>query len=203
MHLDVVNLSPFCPVYAVGAERFANGPGEVDEWLEVSAVDGESVIFDEEKPVAAPRNVADDAAVYGHVYNYAGGQAIAGDVLDGDLPVVMQSGSHYADGGFYAVPSRLYFAQPGEGNDKADGAVAAHPQAAAVVKKNDPGGTILVNGVAQQSTHYRFGSARLSDHRPAEGCVVLLQARTLLLQGAHTQIRSSGDDATGGFSASV
>ena len=68
-------------------------PGVVGEALKVCEVQRQAMLFDEEKPVAAPRHVAAHRPEAGHGDPHAPGAAVAGDVVHRDPAVRVQLGA--------------------------------------------------------------------------------------------------------------
>jgi hypothetical protein len=61
-----------------------------------------------------------------------------------------------------------------EGDEKADGAMAAHPKAIDVVEEDDSGGVFRINGFAEESPDDNVASSRfVDDCRPEEVVISL------------------------------
>src|SRR6185437_16644603 len=94
------------------------------------------VIGDEEEPVAAPGNVADDPAVTRHVEWHALAISVAWHVPDRRAAIRMQGRRHNSHRRFDAVFAGRDAAQMSQGDGEADGAVAAHAEHADVVEED-------------------------------------------------------------------
>src|SRR6201999_2351468 len=75
--LDVVDLGALCASDAGGGECLPNLPGEMDKLVKVGAFDGEGMISDQKKPVAAPGNVTDHCTESGDFDVDGSGPAVA------------------------------------------------------------------------------------------------------------------------------
>src|SRR5437868_14962773 len=91
------------------------------------------VLLDEEKAIAAPGDVAGDAAEARHFDGDILLLAPARDVGDGYLPVGGERGTHHADRRIDAMLARLDAAEVRERDHQADRAVAAHADGADAV----------------------------------------------------------------------
>src|SRR5271156_6105720 len=113
MEFDVVDLCALRTANAGGVECLANLPGEMDELVKVRFCNRVGMMFDQEKPVAAPGNVAGHRAEPGYFDIDVRGQAIAGYVFKGYGAILVQRDSHNAYGRFHAVRTGLDSAQIG------------------------------------------------------------------------------------------
>ena len=122
----------------------------------------ETVIGDEEKPVAAVGDVSGDVADWDCF-----GFAIGGDVADADAMIGMEGGGDDADGGLDAMGADGDASEVMQGGDEADHAVAAHAEQADVVEKGDTGGAAGVGGFGEQGSDDDFVTARLANEGAA------------------------------------
>jgi hypothetical protein len=94
-------------------------------------------------------------------------------------------------------------AQIRERGDNADGSVATHAQASAVVEENYACNAVTASRFAKQCAHHRFGGARFGDESTAEGFVIALEHDATLVQVAISEFRAAFDDGSGGLTAGV
>lgn len=125
---------------------------------------GERVIVDQEKPVAAPGNIADDGAERG-LHADLLFPAAGRDVLHRYAAIVVQRCAYVADRGFNQMYAWLDTAKPRQRGDKPDGAVAAHIQKTGVVEENDASGGRRRDRLAQQRADQHIVAARFENHR--------------------------------------
>ncbi|MCY1532882.1 hypothetical protein D9M68_681780 [compost metagenome] len=159
------------------------------EGVEVVAGDALAVVGDEEEPVAAPGDIAGDAAEPGHVQAHVLAVAVGRHVAHAHRTVVVQGGFHRAHRGFDAVHARLDASQVRQRGHQPDGAVAAHAEVAAVVEKDDSGTGLRVHRLAEQGAHehvaatgFEHGGGApvvepLGEQSPALGHVALAEVR--------------------------
>ncbi|CAM2160551.1 hypothetical protein PT2222_80135 [Paraburkholderia tropica] len=148
---------------AIRFERLANRPGHIRERFDVGEVERLAVIGDEEEPVAAPRDIAMDAAEARHVDRHVGAVAIRGHVAHGHAAVGVQFGFDIAHRRFDAMHARRDAAHVRERHDQADRAVSAHAEKAHVVEENDARRTGRIVRLAEQRADHHVGAARLAD----------------------------------------
>ena len=99
---------------AVGFESLANAPGVIREILDACERKLLAVIADEEEPVAAPGDIAVNAADARNVQRDGGGAAIAGYVADGHAAVGVEARFHGSAIGVDAAHARADPAEVGE-----------------------------------------------------------------------------------------
>jgi hypothetical protein len=203
MKFDVVDLCALRTANAGAGERLPDSPSEMDELVKVGFCNRVGMMFDQEKPVATPGNVADDRTESGYLNRDGGGKAVAGYVFEGYGTVVVECDPHHAYRCLYAVFTGLNPAKIGERGYDADGSVPAHAQASAVVEENDAGNAVRPSGRAEQCAHHRFGGTRFGDQSPAEGFVFLLKQKATLLQVSVSKVRATFDDGSGRLPAGV
>ena len=87
--------------------------------------------------------------------------------------------------------------------DETDGAVAAHGEAADIIKKNHAGRAGFVLRLNQQRPHQNIRAARLVDNRRTKA--IMLAAKTLQLPGHRSaaEFRTAGHHHPGGLPARV
>ena len=124
----------------------------------------ESVISNEEEPVAAPSDIPGDATC-SHVFGFA----IRGHIADAHAVVVMQGGGDDADGGFDALLTGGDSAKVLQGGDDADHAVSTHAEQADVVEKEDARFAGAVFGFNQQGTDDDVMTTRFTDEGAVQG----------------------------------
>src|SRR5271165_504080 len=156
MELDVVDLGTLCALDPVGSERLPNGPCEVDELVEIFAVDGAGVMLDQKKPVATPGNVTGHRAVAGHFHFDGSRPAVAGYVFERYRAVFVQRRSYNADRRLDAVVSGLNPSQIRECGYDPDRSVPAHAEASAVIEENYPSDAVCMRRFAEQCAYRCF-----------------------------------------------
>src|SRR5437763_14385854 len=107
-------------------ESLANTPGDIGQVLDVLQRELLRVLLDQEEAVAAPGDVAGDAAEAWHFDGHVLLLAPARHVGDGYLPVGGKRSAHHADRRVDAMLARLDATEVRERDHQADRAVAAH-----------------------------------------------------------------------------
>lgn len=176
---DVIDFS-----VARGTDGFADGETGLGELGDVLKGQVETVIGDEEEPVATPGDVASDVACTDG-FGFPEGR----DIADADAVIGMQVGGDDADGGFDAVFASGDAIDMFEGDDEADHAMAAHAQEADVVEEDDTGDAGWVLRFHQQGSDDDFMAPRFANDGAAIG---------FELVG-----RNAAQDDAGGFAAGV
>src|SRR6185503_14205678 len=183
--------------------RLADAPAGVGQRLHVFDFENLAVVLDEEKQVAAPRNIAGDAAEARHLDAHAFLPPPARHVLDRDLPVSIEKCGHDANRRVDAVLARLDASHVRERDHQADGAVAAHADHADVVEVDDAGGAGLVCRLDEQRTDDHVRAARLVDARRAVAVELPREALAPLGQAAAAEVRHAVDHHAGGLAAGM
>ena len=162
-----------------------------------------AVIGDEEEPVAAPGDIAVDAADAGDVERDGGGAAIAGDVADGGAAIGVEARFDGAAVGVDAADAGADAAQVGEGDHEADGAVAAHVEEADVIEEDHAGLAGGVVRLAEQGADDGVVAARLIDDGGADVIEVRRGTGRGVPGRAAAEIGAAGNDDAGGLAAGV
>ena len=126
-------------------------------------VEGLAVVFHQEKPIAAPGDVAGDQPQAGHGNGDGRMGAPGGHVQHGNLAIGVKGGGDGADRGLDFMNPGLNPAGVGEGDHKTDGAVAAHAEITDVIKENDTGGARGILGLNEQAADHNIGAAGFVD----------------------------------------
>ena len=110
--LDVVDDAAVGAGDAVGFEALADAPGEIGQFVE--AIDGEflAVAADEVEPVAAPGDIAVDAADAGGLDGDVSRAPVAGDVAEGDGSIGVEVRLDDAGRGFDAADAMANAGNP-------------------------------------------------------------------------------------------
>ena len=185
-----------------GFQPLAHRPGVVGELWDVLRGNGERVIVDQEKPVAAPGNIADDGAERG-LHADLLFPAAGRDVLHRYAAIVVQCGAYVADRGFNQMYAWLDTAKPRQRGDKPDGAVAAHIQKTGVVEENDASGGRRRDRLAQQRADQHIVAARFENHRLTPAIEVTGETVAALRHAAAAEVGEAVNDQAGGFAAGV
>ena len=101
-----------------------------------------SVITHEEKPVAAPGDVAGHRAMPCNQNRDRAPIAPGGHVVHGDLTVSVQFGPHHTHWRVDVMFARCDAAQPGQRGHHANSAVTAHAQRAHIVEVDNAGDAV-------------------------------------------------------------
>lgn len=209
---DVIDFGSVGSGDALLAECIADGPGEggqridlvnIQDWVGSGGGEDEGVVLDEEEPVAAPCNFAGDGSVAGDFDGDAGAVAVGRDVAEGYLAVRAEFGFNYPYRGFDAVDAGLDLADVREGDDDADGPVAAHAEVACVVEEDDAGDAGGVAGLEEVGADEDVGAARLAEDGAAEVVVARANDFKAFGDGAGTKIHGEGKHAAGRFAGGV
>jgi len=120
--------------------------------------------------------------------------AIAGHVGHGHFAIFVQRGGDDADGGFNFVIAGFDFPQMRQRDDQADGAMAAHAEAADVIEENHAGGAGFVRRLDQQRADHHIRAARFVDHRGAETVVLRAECLQLIGDASGAKGRPAGND---------
>ena len=145
-------------------------------------------ILDEEKPVAAPGNVAGNLAEFGNRYLSVFPVAVAGDVIDSHRVLVQQIDRDNTDRGFEFRDTVTDFPEVGQCDGGTDGSVPAHAEITRVVEKEDARNAVISSWLAKQSPDQRIRTPRLEDHGPAHMIELVREPCDALLQGAAAEV---------------
>jgi hypothetical protein len=203
VEFDVIDLGSVRSMDFVGGERLANGPGVIDERREMGSINDQGVIFDQEKPVATPGNVAGDRTVSGDVYFDCCCISVAGNVFDGHGAIFVEHRSHDADRRFDTMVAGFDLSHVGEGDHNTDGSVSTHAKASAVVEEDGAGYAICVAGLAEQGADHRLRATWLGDQSAAKSFMIFLKQAPPFDQVTFAQIGCTFDDGAGGLTAGV
>ncbi len=188
---------------SLGVDGLTDAPGEVSEGIDVGEIQIEAMGFHEEEPVAAPGDIAGDGSDAGDLDGQVVGLAMAGDVGDGDGTVGVEGGGDGADGGVDAECTGVELVEVGEGDNEADGAVAAHAEVADVVEEEDAGLTGGVMGRDEEGTHHDIRTTGFVDDGGAEGVELILETPEAVGQGTVAEVGAALEDDAGGFTAGM
>ena len=155
------------------------------------------MIGDEKEPVAAPGDIAGEAAKAGYFDRNGSLVAITRHVGNRDTAVGMETCGDLADGGFDLVLAGLDAAEIRERSNHADGAVAAHPEKAHVVEEDDRGGGVRLDRLKQQRSDDHLGAARLAHYSRAKAVVLRAKEMKALLHRARAKVRTAGNHDAG------
>ena len=161
------------------------------------------MIFDEEKPVAAPGNVAAQRADAGNVDGNGCTIAVAVDVLHRDATVFVEFGVHGTDPGSRRGVCRLYPAKMSQSSNHSDGSVAAHEKVANVVEEDHGCGRGWIFRLAQKSAYDDFRASRFADGARTKAVVAIPEDPKPFHQSAGAEVRTPFDDDTGGLAFGV
>src|ERR1700678_4013382 len=153
---------------SLGFESLPDAPRVIGEFFDALQRKLLAVVADQEKPVAAPCDIAVDAADAGHVHRDGGGASETGDIADGHAAVVIQARFHGSAVGIDAANALLNSAHVSERNHEPNGSVAAHVEEADVVEENDAGLTSGVVRIAEQRAHNGVVATRFVDYGGAD-----------------------------------
>src|SRR5579863_2522914 len=161
------------------------------------------IIVHEEKPIAAPGNIAGDSAVTRHLDRHIGSGALAGDVDDRNFAGFMKSRGNRAHWRFDAVSAVADLPQIRESGYQTDRTVHTHAEISNIVEENYSSGTGGIGRLAEDSTDDDFGTARFVGECAAE--VIVIEAKALHLMGHRTaaEFGAAANDNSGGFAAGV
>lgn len=134
------------------------------------------MIVDEKKPVSTPGDVADDRAASGYLDLNIRGTAVAWDIVNGDVSVVMQDGLDFAYRGFDFVCASVESVHVGERGDESDGAVPAHSEVADIVEEDHARGAVAIDWIAKQTSDDNVRTTGLGDDGRAERIVIAAEA---------------------------
>ncbi|MNF90456.1 hypothetical protein D3C84_730210 [compost metagenome] len=185
---DVVDQRAVFTVDALGLEGLEHCPGVLGEELDVVHLQGLTVIGHQEKPVAAPGDVAVHAAMSWHFDRHLLAVAVGGHVAQGDVAVLMQRGADRADRRIDLVLAGLDMPQVMQRVDQADGAVTAHAEVAGVVEEDHAAGGIRRHRFAVQRTHQHIVATGLQQAGATPLVMLLAQGIALLGHGPAGQL---------------
>lgn len=163
---------------------------------------GERVVVNQEKPVAAPGNIADDGTMRGlnaDLFFPAAGR----DVLHRYAAIVVQRSAYVADRCFNQMYAGLDTPKPGQRGDKPDCAVAAHIQKTGIVEENHASGSRRRDRFAQQRADQYVITARFENGRLTPMVKVAGEAVAALRHAAAAEIGESVNDQAGRFAAGM
>ena len=153
------------------------------------------MIGDQEKPVAAPRDVAGDGADAGHVDRRPPSLSRQlGTLVTETSPSGCSSRGDDADGRIDPMRAGADPPEVRERGHEADRAVAAHADVADVVEEDHAGGARGVLRRDEQRAHQHVRAARLVDDRGAEPVELAPEALAPRGERARSEIGAAGDD---------
>lgn len=173
---------------ALGIHGLPHAPAVIRERVGVLQREFLSVLRDEEKPIAAPGDVAGDFAQAGNVHGEILFRAPAWNVGDRDFAVRMQRGGDDTHRGFNPVLAGFDPSEMRERDNEANRPVPAHAEVADVVEEDDAASAGLVLGLDQQRTDDDLRAARFVDDGGAVVVEVALKSRAPSGQRTATQI---------------
>ncbi|GHK54519.1 hypothetical protein KPZU09_42550 [Klebsiella pneumoniae] len=160
------------------------------------------MVVNQEKPVAAPGNIADDGTQRGFnadLFFPAAGR----DVLHRYAAIVVQRGAYVADRRFNQMYAWLDTPKPGQRGDKPDSAVAAHIQKTGVVEENHASGGRRRDRFAQQRADQYVIAARFKNGRLTPMVEVAGEAVAALRHAAVAEVGEAVNDQAGRFAAGM
>src|SRR5579884_3426005 len=137
--LDVIDLAAIAARDTVAVQGLPDPPGDFGEAVDILKGDALPVIVDQEKPVAAPGDIASDPAVAIHFHHHLPGGPKAGNILHRHLARIVECGFHNAYGRLNPVLAGLDSTQVSQSRHQPDRAVAAHSQISDIVEEDDAG----------------------------------------------------------------
>ena len=136
---DVIDQASVCSGDLLILEGLTDGGCEGSEFVEMIEADRWPLISDEEKPIAAPSDVAGDGAVAGNVDRLVFSEAIGRHVGYSDGSVGRECRSDDANRSFNAVIAGFNLSEVFQSFDEANGAMETAVEAGDVVEENDSG----------------------------------------------------------------
>ena len=156
-------------------------------------------IVAEEKPVAAPGDVAGYAPQAFHLDRHIAQVAIARDIFDRHLVSAAQLGGDGTDRRFEPVATRRDAAHVRKRDGDADGGVAAHAEEADIVEEDEPRSAIFVRRPAEQGAHQPLMAPGFVHDEAAQVIEIACQAGPQFGHRARSQIGPALDDESRGL----
>src|ERR1022692_3604709 len=202
-NFDVIDLRAVGSTKAGRLQRLPHLAGEGRKRRGIVRGDTKAAGFDQEEPVAAPCDVADDLAVARNVQLYFCGKSVAWHVADGHARAIVQGRRHDADAGLDAMRSHADPAQVRKRDDETDSPVTAHADRPDVVEKNHPRHASSIVRLAQQRPDQNIRPSRLVDDARSIAIANSPEARQTPSEAATAKIRAAIDHYPSGLSRSV
>jgi len=136
---------------ALAVDGLTNLPANFGKLFRICKSEVVAVFFGEEKPVAAPGDIAANWTYAGDFGYESGPGAPTGNIFDGDGPIVVKGGGDNSDGRFDSVFARFDTAHISESCDQSDGTVTAHAEVAHVVEEYNASGAGEIGRFEQSS----------------------------------------------------
>ena len=184
-------------------QGLSNALSKLHQRIEILEHEILPVIVDEEKPVAAPRNITRHWSKSGHVNSNFCREPVARHVCHFNFATLVEMRDHDADGSLDAMCAGTDAIQVCEGRNEADGPMSAHAEITDAVEEDHSGGARCINRRAQQGSDDSFETARFIHHCVAK--VVMLPAKALdaIDERVVAEIRRSTDNHARGLTTGV
>jgi len=148
----------------------------------------------EEKPVAAPGNVATDLADSCHFNIDIFSVSIRWNVLNRHFVLLDQLKFHSADGCIEMIATGVNATEILKCNSNANGAMTAHVEWTDIVEKDDTGDRVRLDRWTQQGADHHIGTTRFVHHCRAEFVELFMKSFFLFENRSGPKIRAAGND---------
>ncbi len=191
---DVVDLLTPLARDAVGGERATDRLRVLQEGRDLLRLQPAGAHVDQEEPVPAPGDVADDRSVPRDLHRDFRAIPVARNVRDRNVVRSMERGAHGSHRRFHDLRSHRWdLPEVGERNEKADRSVTAHAEVADVVEEHDRVRARPFRGQPQATDQFGRAAGR-ADHETAQIVVFASEPVAPLGDGPPAEIRSPRDD---------
>lgn len=201
--LDVVYHGAVFAGHIVGAESCPNIDRIFGELFEISEVDRQPVVADEKEPIAAPGDIAYDAAAAGHVDLDRLCKAIARNVSYRDRSVIVKRGLDRADRCFDLVFTGRDAAHILQSLDEADRTVPAHSEVSDIIEIDDAGSRGLIYRFAQKRPNDGIVTSWFANDGRTKPVIFTAKYLEPLTHQAVAEIRKAADDNSRRLAARV
>lgn len=200
---NVVDLATIGPRDALIGERLFDGRCELGESGNLFTSHRGALVLDEEKPIAAPGNVAGDGAVARHLDGHGFSIAIRRDIVDRDRAIGIQMQGDRSDRGLDNIRTCGDASHVCESDTEPDRAMNAHVQGAIVVEINHATEILRVVWGKQQSPYHGIVATRFIRDTAAEPIKLFTEDLRLLRHGPATEVGDAIDDDAGRLTSRV
>jgi hypothetical protein len=161
------------------------------------------VIVHEEKPVAAPRNVAGHWSIAGNLNRNLRCKSIAWNIRNFDLSIVIEMCDDDSDRRLDAMSTRLDAIHVRKRGNHSNGPMPAHAKISNAVEKDDSRYTGIVDRSTQQPSNHRVRATRLVYNSAAKVVVLSSKALNAIWKGVVAEFRAATENHTRGLAGSV
>ena len=184
-------------------QRIANRRTEGGQLSNMTRFERAAMLGDEEKPVTAPRDIAGQHAITGHLDAHGLAVTVGRHIAHGDAAVRIERGLDDANRRFDPVLTGPDAPHMRQRHHESDRAVSAHAEVADVVEEDHAGRAIGGVRLAQQRAHHDVRAARLRDDAGAPVVEAAAEYVEPFGQRPAAEIGATGHNQAGRFTAGV